>query len=103
MLSAADPSIELFVRNKRPANMTAHTAQRTVLLAHGFTYPASKTFDLPLDGTSWMDFISERGFDLYLMDLRGCGRSARPKVMSQLLPERSRSSPRARQSAMLRR
>src|SRR5262245_54667024 len=46
MVPALDPGIELFVRNKRLADMTAHTAQRTVLFVHGSTYPASTSFDL---------------------------------------------------------
>jgi pimeloyl-ACP methyl ester carboxylesterase len=83
MLRAPDPGIELYVRNKRPPDMSTHTAQRTVLFVHGSTYPASTSFDLPLDGKSWMDFIAERGFDVYLLDLRGYGRSTRPKVMSR--------------------
>ncbi len=82
-LRASDSGIELFVRNKRPADMAAHAAERTVLFVHGSTYPASTTFDLPLDGMSWMDFIAARGFDAYLMDLRGYGRSTRPQAMSK--------------------
>jgi pimeloyl-ACP methyl ester carboxylesterase len=83
MVSAPEAGIELFVRNKRPADMALQTAQRTVLFVHGSTYPASTSFDLPLDGKSWMDFIAERGFDVYLMDLRGYGRSTRPQAMSR--------------------
>jgi pimeloyl-ACP methyl ester carboxylesterase len=80
---ALDSGIELFVRNKRPADMTAYAAERTVLFVHGSTYPASTTFDLQLEGKSWMDFIAEQGFDVYLMDLRGYGRSTRPQVMNE--------------------
>src|SRR5690349_7523354 len=54
MVPAQDPGIELFVRNKRPSDLITHSAQRTVLFVHGSTYPASTTFDLPLDGKSWM-------------------------------------------------
>src|SRR3712207_8955844 len=32
---------------------------------------------------SWMDYIAERGIDVYLLDLRGYGKSTRPKEMDQ--------------------
>jgi pimeloyl-ACP methyl ester carboxylesterase len=80
---AQEPGIQLFVRNKRPFGMAEFTAERTVLFVHGSTYPAEATFDLRLDGYSWMDFIAGRGFDVYLLDLRGYGRSSRPKEMAQ--------------------
>jgi pimeloyl-ACP methyl ester carboxylesterase len=83
MVPASDPGIEIFVRNKRPADMTAFSPERTVLFVHGATYPASAAFDLPLDGMSWMDYIASRGFDVYLVDLRGYGRSTRPKEMAE--------------------
>src|SRR5690349_13387914 len=79
----SEPGIELYVRNKRPANMTAFRPERTVLYVHGATYPASTAFDLKLDGLSWMDYIAARGYDVYLIDLRGYGGSTRPKEMAQ--------------------
>jgi pimeloyl-ACP methyl ester carboxylesterase len=81
-VSALDPGIKLFVRNKRPSGMADYTAERTVLFVHGSTYPAEATFDLALGGYSWMDVIAERGFDVYLLDLRGYGRSSRPEEMN---------------------
>ena len=83
MVPALDPGIEIYVRNKRPADMTAFRPERTVLFVHGATYPAHTTFDLQLDGLSWMDYIAARGYDVYLLDLRGYGKSTRPKEMAQ--------------------
>jgi pimeloyl-ACP methyl ester carboxylesterase len=80
---AKDPGIEIYVRNKHPAGMAQFSAQRTLLFVHGATYPAHTAFDLPLDGLSWMDFIAQRGFDVYLLDLRGYGKSTRPQEMDQ--------------------
>jgi pimeloyl-ACP methyl ester carboxylesterase len=80
---APDPGIEIFVRNKRPAAMTAFRPERTVLYVHGATYPASTSFDLALDGFSWMDYIAARGYDVYLVDIRGYGRSTRPPEMAE--------------------
>jgi pimeloyl-ACP methyl ester carboxylesterase len=82
MVPALDPGIELFVRNKRPAGLTAFRPQRTVLFVHGATYPAHTTFDLQLNGLSWMDYIAAHGYDVYLLDIRGYGRSTRPREMA---------------------
>ena len=83
MVKSPDPGIEIFVRNKRPANMTSFRPERTLLFVHGATYPAETAFDLKLDGLSWMEYIAARGYDVYLLDVRGYGKSTRPKEMSQ--------------------
>jgi pimeloyl-ACP methyl ester carboxylesterase len=83
MVKSPDAGIEIFVRNKRPANMTSFRPERTLVYVHGATYPASTAFDLKLDGVSWMDHIASRGYDVYLLDLRGYGKSTRPKEMSE--------------------
>jgi pimeloyl-ACP methyl ester carboxylesterase len=83
MVPAATPGIEIYVRNKRPEGVTSFGPDRTLLFVHGATYPASTAFDLPLGGKSWMDDLAERGFDVYLMDLPGYGRSTRPAAMDQ--------------------
>lgn len=74
--------IELYVRNKRPADMRDFPPQRLLLYVHGATYPSETAFDLPLGGFSWMDYIACRGWDVYLVDVRGYGRSSRPPEMS---------------------
>ena len=63
--------------------MTAFRPERTVLFVHGATYPAHAAFDLQLDGQSWMDYIASRGYDVYLLDIRGYGKSTRPKEMAE--------------------
>lgn len=83
MVPTGDAGIELFLRNKRSEAQTAFTPGRTLLMVHGATYPASTAFDLPLGGLSWMDYIAGRGFDVWILDLRGYGRSSRPPEMSQ--------------------
>ncbi|HMK70346.1 MAG TPA: alpha/beta fold hydrolase [Xanthobacteraceae bacterium] len=83
MVPALDPGIDIYVRNKRPADMKLFRPARTVLFVHGATYPAHSSFDLALDGLSWMDYIAARGYDVYLMDLRGYGKSTRPKEMAE--------------------
>jgi pimeloyl-ACP methyl ester carboxylesterase len=81
LVPSADRGISLYVRNKRPADLTRFTSDRTVLFVHGATYPAETAFDLSLGGTSWMEFIARRGFDVWLLDVRGYGRSTRPPAM----------------------
>jgi pimeloyl-ACP methyl ester carboxylesterase len=79
---AGDPGIQLYVRNKRPDGVTQFKSERILLFVHGATYPSETAFDLRLDGLSWMDYIAQRGWDVYLMDLRGYGASTRPREMS---------------------
>src|SRR4051794_36978424 len=83
LVKSPDAGIEFFVRNKRPANMTAFRPERTVVFVHGATYPAHTAFDLKLGGLSCMEYIAQRGYDVYLLDLRGYGKSTRPKEMSE--------------------
>jgi pimeloyl-ACP methyl ester carboxylesterase len=59
------------------------SADKILLFVHGATYPAETAFDLPIEGLSMMDLIAARGYDVYLVDVRGYGRSTRPAEMSQ--------------------
>jgi len=83
MVPAADPGITLYVRNKHPEGMNRFRGDKIVLFVHGATYPAETAFDLKLNGLSWMDYIAQHGYDVYLVDVRGYGRSTRPPEMDQ--------------------
>jgi pimeloyl-ACP methyl ester carboxylesterase len=83
MVPASDPGIELYVRNKHAEGVTRFPAQKILLYVHGATYPSETAFDLPLNGMSWMDYIAQRGYDVYLVDVRGYGRSTRPPEMGK--------------------
>jgi pimeloyl-ACP methyl ester carboxylesterase len=83
MIPAADPGIQLYVRNKHPQGSSAFPAERIVLFVHGATYPSETSFDLRLNGISWMDYLAAHGYDVYLVDLRGYGKSTRPAEMAQ--------------------
>jgi len=83
LIPSSDAGIQLYVRNKHVAGMTGFNAERTVIFVHGTTQASEATFDLPLDGFSWMDFLAARGYDVYLVDLRGYGGSSRPPEMNQ--------------------
>ncbi len=80
-IPSGEPGISIYVRNKHLAGMTRFSPARTILFVHGATYPASTAFDLPLGGTSFMQDLAERGFDVYLLDLPGYGHSSRPSHM----------------------
>jgi pimeloyl-ACP methyl ester carboxylesterase len=82
MIASDTPGISLFVRNKRRADLSRFTPDNTVLFVAGSTYPASTTFDLSLDGLSWMDHLAAQGNDVYLVDVRGYGSSTRPPEMN---------------------
>jgi len=83
MVPARDPGIQLHVRNKRPDGVSKFGVDRIVLFVHGATYNAESGFDVPLGGVSWMDYLAQRGWDVYAMDVRGYGRSTRPPEMNQ--------------------
>jgi len=87
MVPAVDPGIQLYVRNKRPVGVSSFSDDKILLYVHGATYPSETAFDLPLNGMSWMDYIARRGYDVYLVDLRGYGRSTRPPEMDQPLEQ----------------
>ena len=88
MVPALDPGIELYVRNKHPEGMRSVSGNKVLLYVHGATYPSETAFDLRLNGLSWMDYIAQHGYDVYLVNLRGYSRSTRPKEMSEP-PERN--------------
>jgi pimeloyl-ACP methyl ester carboxylesterase len=83
MIPAADSGAMLYVRNKRPLGVRKFAPEKILLFVHGATYPAESAFDLKLNGLSWMDYIAGHGYDVYLVDLRGYGRSTRPPQMSR--------------------
>ncbi len=83
MVPAVDPGISLYVRNKHPAGMKKFAADKILLYVHGATYPSETAFDLKLNGLSWMDYIAQHGYDVYLVDLRGYGKSTRPPEMDK--------------------
>jgi hypothetical protein len=82
-IPSGESGISLYMRNKHPADMTAFSTEKTVLLVRGSTLP-SEIFDLPIDGVSMMDAIAQQGFRSLLrryprvrrFDTTGCNGSA---------------------------
>ena len=83
MVPTAEAGISLFMRNKAPAGLKFVSAEKTVLFVHGATYPSEVTFDLKLGEQSWMDYMASRGYDVWLVDVRGYGRSSKTAALSQ--------------------
>lgn len=71
---------QIYVRNKRPEGVASFGPDKIAVFMHGATYPGT-AFDLQLGGMSWMDYLAERGYDVYAVDLPGYGRSTRPATM----------------------
>ena len=77
------PNTKLYVLNKYAQDKKNFSSDKVVLFVHGATYPAETAFDLDLPGGgSWMNYVAERGYDAYLVDVRGYGKSTRPPAMS---------------------
>lgn len=82
MIGSSEDKVELYIRNKHKADLYDVRPERAVLFVHGASYPGHSSFDLALDGVSWMDWLARRGYDVYSLDLRGYGRSTRPPAMA---------------------
>ncbi|MCI0351886.1 MAG: alpha/beta hydrolase [Acidobacteriales bacterium] len=73
----SEPGVQLFVRE-----VSASSSRTPILLIHGARVPGIGSFDLLVAGGS-LASLAERGFRVYVMDVRGYGRSTRPREMSQ--------------------
>ncbi len=82
-ISSKQPNIELYLRNKHPEALYDIKSDKTVLFLHGASYPAHSSFDMAVDGQSWMDWMAAKGYDVYCLDIRGYGKSGRPPEMKQ--------------------
>ncbi len=72
--------VELFVRecNSTPAGPPA--ARKVVLMLHGRSVPALAGFDLQHTSYGWAEALAQAGYDVFMMDLQGSGRSPRPRM-----------------------
>ncbi|WP_185640716.1 alpha/beta hydrolase [Burkholderia sp. Bp9142] len=79
--------VQLHVRNKRLATLHKPHPDKVVVFVHGATFPGSMAFDHPMfGGGSWLDYLALHGFDTYLFDVRGYGRSSRPAASTFPVP-----------------
>lgn len=77
------PGLKLFVRNKHTGTTAPAQPGRTLVFIHGASTPTEAVFDVPLDAgnTSWADHLAQRGYDVWLVDVRGYGRSGVPDAV----------------------
>jgi pimeloyl-ACP methyl ester carboxylesterase len=71
--------VHLFVR-ERDGTPPGAPLPRAVLMVHGRTVPALAGADLDHEQYSWAGDLAQKGFDVFVMDLQGSGRSPRPKM-----------------------
>ena len=80
LVDADTEGIDLFIRIKK-SKLKKDYQSPLVLCVHGATYPAETSFDLQLDGFSWLDYMADKGYIAAILDIRGYGRSTRPPEM----------------------
>jgi pimeloyl-ACP methyl ester carboxylesterase len=76
----SDPGIRIHIREVRTET---HGACDPILLVHGARVPGVASFDLSVPGGSLAADLADRGFCVYVMDVRGYGQSTRPPEMEQ--------------------
>jgi pimeloyl-ACP methyl ester carboxylesterase len=77
--------VDLFVREKvgegaLRAQSGASFNGRVVLMVHGGYSPGVLAFDVPYRDYSWAEFLARAGYDVFVMDMTGYGRSSRPMM-----------------------
>lgn len=83
LIDSVDSGVQLHVREKFISNVGKVPGEKIVLFVHGATYSSIPGFDIPLPGYSWMDYLAQRGYIAYCLDIRGYGGSTRPPEMDQ--------------------
>lgn len=78
MLRAPPGGAAGYLRGRVPTTPTNATP---LLCVHGATFPGHATFDLRLDGESWLDAMAARGRPAFSVDLPGYGLAERPATM----------------------
>ena len=81
-IPAEPSSLKLFLRHLAPADGSPGKEGRVVLILHGATLPSGASSAFKFDGHSWMDDLSEAGFDVWALDYLGYGGSDRYPEMS---------------------
>ena len=81
-ISYGQPALKLFLRHLPPKDNREAKPSRVVLFIHGATFPSGLAAAFRFDGRSWMDDLSESGFDVWALDFLGYGGSDRYPEMS---------------------
>lgn len=73
-----DKPATLFVRERNGTK--PNKPREPVLMLHGRSVPALAGFDLQYGKYSWAENLADAGYDVFVMDLQGSGRSTRPEM-----------------------
>ena len=68
------PGLQLALLHQRPDVFSNDYA---VLFLHGATFPSALSFGFKMNGSSWMNFMVEQGFEVFALDFLGYGNSDR--------------------------
>src|SRR5437588_12496047 len=74
--------LKILLRHLAPAHSRAVKEGRVILILHGGTLPSAASSAFRFDGHSWMDDLSDAGFDVWALDFLGYGGSDRYPEMS---------------------
>ncbi|MEU3481626.1 alpha/beta hydrolase [Streptomyces sp. NPDC033754] len=74
-----DP-VKLFVRERDGTPLGLLPERKAVLMLHGRSVPVLAGFDLQHTSYGWAEHLAKAGYDVFMMDLQGSGRSPRPKM-----------------------
>ena len=75
-----DVLVKLFVRERDGTPLGLLPERKAVLMLHGRSVPTLAAFDLQHTSYSWAEHLAKAGYDVFMMDLQGSGRSPRPKM-----------------------
>ncbi|MEU5431802.1 alpha/beta fold hydrolase [Streptomyces sp. NPDC020719] len=72
--------VDLFVREHDGTPSGPPAAREVVLMLHGRSIPVLAGYDLQYTSYGWADALAQAGYDVFMMDLQGSGRSPRPRM-----------------------
>jgi pimeloyl-ACP methyl ester carboxylesterase/heme-degrading monooxygenase HmoA len=75
------PGLHIAIAHKAP-NIILN--DYPVLFLHGSSFPSALAFDFKMDNYSWMDNLSENGYDVYALDFLGYGNADRYPEMQNI-------------------
>ncbi|MEV8530186.1 alpha/beta fold hydrolase [Streptomyces sp. NPDC052000] len=78
--ATAGQQVELFVREHDGTPSGPPVAREVVLMLHGRSIPVLAGYDLQYTSYGWADALAQAGYDVFMMDLQGSGRSPRPRM-----------------------
>lgn len=77
---------EILIRVREVSPSEAPKKSQALLFVHGAVIP-SVLFDVPVPGYSWQEYFASHGYHTYALDMRGYGRSSKPKEMDKSMGE----------------